>query len=191
MQQNAEYAKLFRGRPLRFVLPLTQSNSKKSLSFANIRRSLSETSGINLLTSMFKKQNMSFDSYEIDCEQGYNRPTSEDKRIEALLATNLIKLPHTNCTAIKLSDGTVFCKPEILCTLGCETPRINYEKHLAVKYRYFYAISSDVDAENPGTLIKVDTITKSFRTWCERNCYPSEPIFVASPDSNVSTYHSN
>lgn len=42
--------------------------------------------------------------------------------------------------------------PEELCNLGCETPRINNCK-IGHKYRYFYAISSDVDAENPGTVI--------------------------------------
>lgn len=42
--------------------------------------------------------------------------------------------------------------PEILCNLGCETPRINDSK-IGKKYRYFYAIASDVDAENPGMVI--------------------------------------
>jgi carotenoid isomerooxygenase len=49
-------------------------------------------------------------------------------------------------------------------------------------YQYFYAISSDVDADNPGTLIKVDVINRTRLTWCETNVYPSEPIFVPSPD---------
>ena len=40
----------------------------------------------------------------------------------------------------------------MLCQLGCETPRINYEVYNGHPYRYFYAISSDVDAENPGTV---------------------------------------
>ena len=43
-------------------------------------------------------------------------------------------------------------QPEVLCQLGCETPRINYEVYNSRPYRYFYAISSDVDAENPGTV---------------------------------------
>lgn len=42
--------------------------------------------------------------------------------------------------------------PQTLCDLGCETPRINDCK-FGNKYRFFYAISSDVDAENPGTVI--------------------------------------
>lgn len=195
MQQNPEYAKLFRGRPLRFILPLTQSNLKKSSSLIKLTRSISESSGISSFSNMFKIRreavNSSFDEggNVFNDIQGFyrrNRPKAEDDGIEALLATNLIKLSNTNCKAVKLSDGTIFCKPEVLCNLGCETPRINYDKHLGVKYRYFYAISSDVDAENPGTVIKVDTNTKTCRTWCENNCYPSEPIFVPSPDSNAS-----
>lgn len=194
MQQNSEYAKMFRGRPLRFVLPLEQIKLKKSSSSVQLTRSISESSGISLFANMFKRKNeqinTSFDICDNDLQGCYRqiRPKAEDNGIEALLATNLIKLGNTNCKAVRLSDGTIFCKPEILCNLGCETPRINYVKHLGVKYRYFYAISSDVDAKNPGTLIKVDTVTKTCRTWCEVNCYPSEPIFVPSPDSNVSIH---
>lgn len=200
MQQNPEYAKLFRGRPLRFILPLAESNLKKSSSLNKLTRSISESSGIASISGMFRRTNEtvnnSFDEGENEYKdvQGFyrrNRPKAENDGIEALLAKNMIKLPNTNCKAVKLSDGTIFCKPEILCDLGCETPRINYGKHLGVKYRYFYAISSDVDAENPGTLIKVDTNTKTYRTWCEANCYPSEPIFDPSPDSNVSITFNN
>ncbi|XP_025425910.1 carotenoid isomerooxygenase isoform X2 [Sipha flava] len=72
--------------------------------------------------------------------------------------------------------------PQKLCDLGCETPRIN-DRKIGNKYRFFYAISSDVDAKNPGTLIKVDTYKKTCSTWSERNIYPSEPIFVSSPDA--------
>lgn len=75
MQKIPEYAKMFRGRPIRFALPLREKNS-------------------------------------------------ED----------------------------VFVRPYKLCNLGCETPRINYEKFLGKPYRFFYAISSDVDANNPGTV---------------------------------------
>ncbi|KAJ0175416.1 hypothetical protein K1T71_008575 [Dendrolimus kikuchii] len=74
-------------------------------------------------------------------------------------------------------------KPTLLAELGCETPRIHYDVYNGLPYRYFYAISSDVDAENPGCIIKVDTHTGEIRTWCERNCYPSEPVFVPAPDA--------
>ncbi|XP_050439619.1 carotenoid isomerooxygenase-like isoform X3 [Adelges cooleyi] len=82
----------------------------------------------------------------------------------------------------RLAAQHPFVWPEALCDLGCETPRIN-ECRAGIKYRFFYAISSDVDAKNPGTIIKVDTVNKKCITWCERNVYPSEPIFIASPNA--------
>lgn len=81
MQRIPEYAKMFRGRPLRFVLPLNMENNE-------------------------------------------------------------------NC----------FVKPYRLCDLGCETPRINYDKFLGKPYRFFYAISSDVDANNPGNVCQYNYI---------------------------------
>ncbi|XP_063893598.1 carotenoid isomerooxygenase [Helicoverpa armigera] len=72
---------------------------------------------------------------------------------------------------------------KLIADIGCETPRIHYDLHNAKPYRYFYAISSDVDAENPGMLIKVDTKTGETKTWCTPNGYPSEPIFVPAPNA--------
>ncbi|XP_033606319.1 carotenoid isomerooxygenase isoform X2 [Cryptotermes secundus] len=128
IQKNPDYARMFRGRPLRFVLPL--------------------------------------------------KNVSSDTAPE----TNLVTLQGAKATAYRLYDGNIFSQPELLCDLGCETPRIYYEKYLGQPYRYFYAISCDVDADNPGTLIKVDIKTRTKMTWCEENVYPSEPIFVPSPD---------
>nr|A8Y9I2.1 RecName: Full=Carotenoid isomerooxygenase; AltName: Full=Beta-carotene 15,15'-monooxygenase and retinoid isomerase; AltName: Full=Beta-carotene dioxygenase and retinoid isomerase; AltName: Full=Neither inactivation nor afterpotential mutant B [Galleria mellonella]CAO85888.1 neither inactivation nor afterpotential B [Galleria mellonella] len=83
-----------------------------------------------------------------------------------------LPLNATNCSRIE---------PRLLAQLGCETPRIHYDLYNGRPYRYFYAISSDVDAANPGTIIKVDTKTGETKTWCDTNCYPSEPIFVPAP----------
>ncbi|GJQ76203.1 putative retinal pigment epithelial membrane protein [Trypoxylus dichotomus] len=127
LHKNPDYAKMFRGRPLRFVLPLKTKN-------ANI-------------------------------------------------GENLISFADSNAKAYLKKNGMVFVVPEKLCNLGCETPRINYERSLGKFYQFFYAISADVDADNPGTLIKVDVINKHTKTWCEENCYPSEPVFVAKPNS--------
>jgi carotenoid cleavage dioxygenase-like enzyme len=66
--------------------------------------------------------------------------------------TNLVTLQGAKSTAFQLYDGKIFVYPELLCDIGCETPRIHYEKYLGRSYRYFYAISSDVDADNPGTV---------------------------------------
>ncbi|XP_056646620.1 carotenoid isomerooxygenase [Diorhabda sublineata] len=130
MQQNPDYAKMFRGRPARFVLPLEP-----------IR--------------------------------------------DAAESRNLVTLKNVHAKAYYMSNKKILVEPEKLCDIGCETPRINYENYLGKPYRYFYAISADVDADNPGTLIKVDVSSHSTKTWCEKNCYPSEPIFVPSPDSKT------
>lgn len=158
MQSNPDYAKMFRGRPLRFVLPLhayrQQSGNDRPSQLATIFGKLSRS--------------ISFDS----------RPTD-------IVLENLVKLRPTDASAYRLPNGTIFCKPELLCDTGCETPRINYDENLGREYRYFYAISSDVDADNPGTIIKVDVTEKTKRTWCEANCYPSEPIFVPRPNAET------
>ncbi|KAJ2949968.1 hypothetical protein O0L34_g11293 [Tuta absoluta] len=74
-------------------------------------------------------------------------------------------------------------QPRLLAELGCETPRIHYDLYNGRPYKYFYAISSDVDAENPGAIIKVDTKNGKTTTWSKPDCYPSEPIFVPTPDA--------
>ncbi|XP_073949520.1 neither inactivation nor afterpotential B isoform X2 [Choristoneura fumiferana] len=76
-------------------------------------------------------------------------------------------------------------KPKLLADLGCETPRIHYDIYNGKPYRFFYAISSDVDVENPGLIIKVDTLTGEIKTWCDGNCYPSEPIFLPRPGAKA------
>lgn len=91
MHKNPNYAQLFRGRPLRFILPM----------------------------------NNEFTTHK--------------------------KINNKKSSAHKLDDGGVFVKPELLCNLGCETPRYN-QNYLGKKYRYFYAISTDVDVENPGAV---------------------------------------
>ncbi|KAF5305094.1 hypothetical protein FQA39_LY09356 [Lamprigera yunnana] len=96
---------------------------------------------------------------------------------------NLVRLRNTKARAFLHKEGNIFVIPEKLCDLGCETPRINYDRCSGKKYRYFYAISADVDADNPGTVIKVDTYQKTTRTWCEDNCYCSEPIFIPAPNA--------
>lgn len=191
MQQNPNYAKLFRGRPLRFVLPLlVKEKIAKPNTIELLKRSISESlslkSKLNRMTTKSSQSTQNCQSPKYDeVKTTETRPKNKDASIEALLTKNLITLSGTKCQAFQLNDGTIFCKPELLCNLGCETPRFNYERCLGLKYRYFYAISCDVDMENPGTIIKVDLFTRKCLTWGEVNCYPSEPIFVPTPDGTV------
>lgn len=64
-------------------------------------------------------------------------------------------LGGTEAKAFYTSKGTIRVIPEILCNMGCETPRVNYPRLMGKKYRYFYSISADVDLENPGTVSTV------------------------------------
>ncbi|KAJ8949375.1 hypothetical protein NQ314_008235, partial [Rhamnusium bicolor] len=114
MQQNPNYAKMFRSRPARFVLPLNP------------------------------------DPMEME------------------INVNLVKIKNTNAKAYYLPHGEILLKPERLCIFGCETPRINYEHFLGKPYRYFYAISSDVDAENPGTF-EDDGVVLAAMVWGGRD----------------------
>ncbi|XP_033226279.1 carotenoid isomerooxygenase-like isoform X2 [Belonocnema kinseyi] len=154
MQKNPDYANLFRGRPLRFVLPMKDPpiNTPTEENLIKIKT-------VNQLVIEKPRQN----------------ETLNENNVESLL--------ERKASAHRLPNGNIFVKPELLCNLGLETPRINYDYYLGKEYRYFYGISSDVDIENPGTLIKVDAINKTRKTWCEKGIYPSEPIFVPNPNS--------
>ncbi|XP_058061227.1 carotenoid isomerooxygenase [Anopheles bellator] len=169
MQSNPDYARMFRGRPLRFVLPLHCAGKlKKRNSHLTKTASVDDASWADMWQTIG------------GADPG--QQCRESCAAQELVLQNLVRLAGAKATAYIMPNRTIFCKPELLCDLGCETPRIHYERHLGRPYRYFYAISSDVDASNPGTLIKVDVVGKSRLTWCEPNVYPSEPIFVPAAD---------
>ncbi|XP_063045079.1 beta,beta-carotene 15,15'-dioxygenase-like [Engraulis encrasicolus] len=94
--------------------------------------------------------------------------------------TNLVTLEGTKATAVKRKDGSVFCMPDPIF-VGLELPRINY-KFNAKKYRYVYG--SRVEwSPHPTKIAKVDLVNRTHKEWIEDECYPSEPVFVASPDA--------
>lgn len=188
MQSNPNYAELFRGKPMRYVLPLQYygqmaatvqdgSSLTKSLSISNLFSRL-QSSKPKMKRSISEQQNVKYAT--MDESSLKNNNTGEFNVIDAI-EENLVRLENSKAEAYFKSNSGIFCKPELLCDLGCETPRIYYESFMGKKYRYFYAISADVDADNAGTLIKVDVENKTRKTWCETNCYPSEPIFVPNP----------
>ncbi|XP_026687649.1 carotenoid isomerooxygenase-like [Diaphorina citri] len=73
-------------------------------------------------------------------------------------------------------------RPSVICDVGCETPRMNGQ-HQGRSYTYFYAISADIDRDNPGTLIKVNVQNNTCKSWSQKDVYPSEPVFVATPNA--------
>ncbi|XP_012275507.1 carotenoid isomerooxygenase isoform X2 [Orussus abietinus] len=162
MHSNPDYSKMFRGRPLRFILPMKTPNPEVS----------PEENLIGVKTG-----HRSYHDTKMDPKVDQVLDPFEENETEAEPSDVLKREP----SAHRLESGETFVKPELLCDLGCETPRINYELYLGREYRYFYAISSDVDGENPGSIIKVDTMTKTRKVWFEKNIFPSEPIFVPDP----------
>ena len=174
LHENPDYAKMFRGRPLRFVMPMKRPKPDLPLEY-------------NLITAKTVNQGLeSFQDVNGSCESGDGKsdgstngnPSKTSKDNNSDYRNTL----QRRAAAHRLPDGNIFVKPELLCDLGCETPRLNYDSYLGREYRYFYAISSDVDLDNPGTIIKVDVLKKTRKTWCEKNVYPSEPIFVPDPN---------
>lgn len=88
---------------------------------------------------------------------------------------SLVSVPYSKCTATWDKNDFITCTHEEIPKATCELPRINYGLN-GKKYRYFYAVSV-------GDLIKVDWHTHQVTTWSDEDCYATEPIFVADPDS--------
>ncbi len=69
---------------------------------------------------------------------------------------------------------------------SAELPRVPAER-VAHEYRYCYLV--DYDFPNAVTdkrpLYKVDTATKSYKSWSEAGCMPGEPIFVTRPGAGA------
>jgi beta,beta-carotene 9',10'-dioxygenase len=79
---------------------------------------------------------------------------------------------------LNLSDRSVICKQ--LAAGGFELPRINYERCNGRAYRYTWG--TDVGPSGVyDQIVKIDTSDGSRLAWAEPGCYPSEPVFVASP----------
>lgn len=142
MHGNADFSRLFRARPLRFVLPIRKPNSNTPP-----ERNLIATETVHQSTEVFqsvkRRPNCDINGNTDDIEYDNKAKFWRDEHKGALR-----KKP----AAHRLLDGKIFVKPELLCDVGCETPRINIDYYLGKEYRYFYAISCDMDLDNPGTV---------------------------------------
>ncbi|XP_010883873.1 retinoid isomerohydrolase [Esox lucius] len=97
---------------------------------------------------------------------------------------NLICLPYTTATATMRSDGTIWLEPEVLFSgprQAFEFPQINYQKHGGKNYSYAYALG--LNHFIPDRIIKLNVKTKETWVWQEPDSYPSEPLFVQTPDA--------
>jgi carotenoid cleavage dioxygenase-like enzyme len=66
-------------------------------------------------------------------------------------------------------------------------PMIHYERHNGRPYRYVWGIGNRrrPPAELPNRIVKIDLRTDGVRLWEEPKTYPSEAVFVPSPDPDA------
>ncbi|XP_070761520.1 carotenoid-cleaving dioxygenase, mitochondrial-like isoform X1 [Enoplosus armatus] len=100
---------------------------------------------------------------------------------------NLNNLPNSTASCIRIAKSKVFCTHEDLHGEdlhqygGLEFPQINYNKYNTRSYRYFYGCGFRHLVGD--TLIKMDLHGKHMKVWEQPGLYPSEPVFVPSPNA--------
>ncbi|XP_042260262.1 beta-carotene oxygenase 1, like [Thunnus maccoyii] len=137
------------------------------------------------LYDMFYIQNMRKETSNfIESNTSFSPPVVQrfvlplDVHKESPRGTNLVTLTDTKAQAVMQEDGSVYCQPDSLFE-GLELPGINYNFNTK-KYRYFYG--SRVEwTPHPNKIAKFDIVNRKHIEWQQENCYPSEPVFVASP----------
>uniref|UniRef100_A0A8C5BTQ3 Retinal Mueller cells isomerohydrolase-like n=1 Tax=Gadus morhua TaxID=8049 RepID=A0A8C5BTQ3_GADMO len=97
---------------------------------------------------------------------------------------NLVSLSYTTATAVLRSDGTVWLEPEVLFSgprQAFEFPQINYSRCSGKNYRYVYGLG--LNHFIPDRIVKLNVRTKDTRLWQEEDSYPSEPLFIPTPEA--------
>lgn len=120
MHKIENYANMFQSRPLRFVLPLNTMKRKSSRVFtcpmtSNVRRVGSKQYSKTSQEKCFLRWNNIDVAFDERIYSSFNENFDD----------NLIHLKNSTAKAYFLEDQSIFCVPEKLCDLGCETPRIN------------------------------------------------------------------
>ncbi|XP_077448038.1 carotenoid-cleaving dioxygenase, mitochondrial-like [Stigmatopora argus] len=100
---------------------------------------------------------------------------------------NLNTRPSSTATCVKKSNVRMFCQHEDLHGDdlaqygGLEFPHINYGRYNTKPYRYFYGCGFRHMFGD--SLLKMDLNDKTLKVWYQKGLYPSEPVFVPSPDA--------
>jgi carotenoid cleavage dioxygenase-like enzyme len=87
---------------------------------------------------------------------------------------------------LPMTQKSATITPQILSEVPCtELPTIRDKTYITKPYRYAYAIAyaDPLSSDFLDSLVKVDVSTGAYKRWYEPDCYPGEPIFVASPNS--------
>ncbi|XP_060719086.1 carotenoid-cleaving dioxygenase, mitochondrial-like isoform X2 [Tachysurus vachellii] len=103
------------------------------------------------------------------------------------LNQNLNTRHNSSASAVCLSKDKVFCMSEdlhdheLLDYGGFEFPHIHYDRCNTKPYRFIYGCGfGHLVADS---LIKIDLESKKIKAWRQPGVYPSEPVFVPSPNS--------
>uniref|UniRef100_A0A8C5G054 Retinoid isomerohydrolase n=1 Tax=Gouania willdenowi TaxID=441366 RepID=A0A8C5G054_GOUWI len=97
---------------------------------------------------------------------------------------NLVSLPYTTATAVMHADGMIWLEPEVLFSgprQAFEFPQINYARYAGKNYTYTYGLG--LNHFIPDRICKLNVKTKETWVWQEPDSYPSEPLFVQTPDA--------
>ncbi|XP_008278770.1 beta-carotene oxygenase 2b [Stegastes partitus] len=100
---------------------------------------------------------------------------------------NLNRRPNSTATSVRIGNSKVFCTHEDLHREdlhqygGLEFPQINYGRYNTHPYRYFYGCGFRHLVGD--TLIKMDLHGKHMKVWDHPGLYPSEPVFIPSPNA--------
>lgn len=90
----------------------------------------------------------------------------------------------TRLERFRLSLTKCQIQSEVIFSDFIEFPRIN-ERMDGKNYQYVYLIDPRQETLflDIRPIYKINTQTKQFLQWSEPNCYPGEPVFVASPEA--------
>lgn len=138
MQQISNYANMFKSRPLRFVLPINVPCDEStedvpmppSWNYCDWMKCLSTATSVRKPHNHTNNINRVFDD---------ESATIQAKREVTCGSENLVTLKNSAAKAYRMPsqrghiNPVIYCVPEILCDVGCETPRIN-EKMSQGKY---------------------------------------------------------
>ncbi|KAJ7996197.1 hypothetical protein DPEC_G00234560 [Dallia pectoralis] len=103
------------------------------------------------------------------------------------IGVNLNTLLGSSATSVKTSKNKVVCDFEnlhgddLLEYGGLEFPQINYSKFNTRRYRYFYGCGFRHLVGD--SLLKMDLKGKKLKVWYKKGMFPSEPVFVPSPEA--------
>jgi beta,beta-carotene 9',10'-dioxygenase len=104
----------------------------------------------------------------------------EDLYLERLRSGHPIAQPQLTRFRLKLSDRSV--ARERIGAEGIELPRINYRRCNERPYQYTWG--NDLGASGWfEKIVKLDVNSGAALSFCERDCYPGEPVFVPRPQA--------